>query len=278
MEKLRGFYRYLREKYNLLSVKKYTTLAGTLVFFLIMSIVPLSFWLTLLIGRLPIQTEQVLALPVFESVKDILLYVQQEAANATTGASLVLLVTTLYSSTNLFYQMRRSGELIYDFHPERQGLKIRLGAFVLLIIVVATVAVFSLTFALGSFLFSRVLPKAWERIADYALLLSVSFFLVWLLNMYICPFKAKRRWFLPGTAITIVAWTVAVIGFSVYLKISNVSRLYGALSTIIVFLLWLYLLMVGFIAGVIFNSEKIAKLQKKQKRRKKKEKQRILFS
>ena len=79
MEKLRGIYRYLREKYNLLSVKKYTTIAGTLVFFLIMSIVPLSFWLTLLIGKLPIQADRVLSLPVFDSVKDILLYVQKDA-------------------------------------------------------------------------------------------------------------------------------------------------------------------------------------------------------
>lgn len=278
MEKLRGLYRYLREKYDLLSVKKYTTLAGTLVFFLIMSIVPLSFWLTLLIGKLPIQTDKVLTLPVFDSVKDILLYVQKEAANATAGASVILVFTTLYSSTNLFYQMRRSGELIYDCHPEGQGLKIRLGALVLLIIVLATVVLFSLVFALGSFLFSRLLSKTWEQIADYLLLGAVSFLLVLLLNMYICPFKAKLRYFLPGTGVTLVAWTVAVVGFSIYLKIGNVSRLYGALSTIIVFLLWLYILMIGFIAGVIFNSDKIAKMQKKAKNRKKKEKQHILFS
>jgi membrane protein len=278
MEKLRGLYRYLRKKYDLLSVKKYTTLAGTLVFFLIMSIVPLSFWLTLLIGKLPIQADKVLTLPVFDSVKDILLYVQKEAANATAGASVILVFTTLYSSTNLFYQMRRSGELIYDFHPEGQGLKIRLGALVLLIIVLATVVLFSLVFALGSFLFSRLLSKMWERIADYLLLAAVSFLLVLLLNMYICPFKAKLRFFLPGTWVTLVSWTVAVVGFSVYLKIGNVSRLYGALSTLIVFLLWLYILMIGFIAGVIFNSDKIAKMQKKAKNRKKKEKQHILFS
>lgn len=275
MEKLRGLYRYLREKYDLLSLKKYTTLAGTLVFFLIMSIVPLSFWLTLLIGKLPIQTEEVLALPLFDSVKDILLYVQREAANATAGASVILIFTTLYSATNLFYQMRRSGELIYDVHPERQGLKIRLGALVLLIVVMATVVVFSLVFALGSFLFSRFLSKTWERVADYVLLAAVSFLLVLLLNIYICPFKAKIRYFLLGTSITLVAWTLAIVGFSIYLKISNVSRLYGALSTIIVFLLWLYILMIGFIVGAIFNSEKIAKLQKK---RKKKEKRGILLS
>ncbi len=263
MEKLRSLYRYLREKYDLLSVKKYTTIAGTLVFFLIMSIVPLSFWLSLLVGRLPIQTEQILSLPVFDSVKDILFFVQKEATSATTGASVILIFTTLYSSTNLFYQMRKSGELIYDYHPERQGLRLRFGALILLIIVMATVVAFLLVFALGSFVFSRLLSKAWERIADYALLAAVAFLLVLLLNMYICPYKEKVRFFLPGTALTVLSWASAVIGFSVYLKIGNISRLYGALSTIIVFLLWLYILMICFIVGVIINSEAVLRQRKK---------------
>ena len=112
MKKLRAAYQYLKEKYALLSLRKYTTLAGTLVFFLIMSIVPLSFWLTILIGKLPIDAERVLQLSVFGSVKNVLLYVWEEAANATTGASVLLIFTTLYSATNLFYQMRRSGESV----------------------------------------------------------------------------------------------------------------------------------------------------------------------
>ncbi|MBQ7831690.1 MAG: YihY/virulence factor BrkB family protein [Clostridia bacterium] len=257
MEKLRAVYRYLREKYDLLSLKKYNTIAGTLVFFLIMSIVPFSFWMTLIIGRLPIDTGRVLSLSVFDSVKDILLYVQKEATNATASASIILIFTTLYSSTNLFYQMRRSGEIIYDFHRERQGLRLRVGALVLLIIVMASVVTFLLIFALGSFLFSRLLSGWWAKLADYLLLTAVAFFLVLLLNMYICPYKTSVRNFLFGTVITVVAWVGAVIGFSVYLRISNVNRLYGALSTIIVFLLWLYILMICFVVGVILNSEKI---------------------
>ncbi len=269
MKKLRAVYRYLRGKYDLLSLKKYSTIAGTLVFFLIMSIVPLSFWLSLLIGRLPIQAERVLALPVFESVKDILSYVQREAANATTGASIILVLTTLYSSSNLFFQMRKSGELIYDYHAERQGLKIRLSALVLLIVVMATMIGFLLVFALGSFLFSRLLSQTWERVADYLLLAGVAFFLVLLLNVYVCPFKMQARSFLLGTTVTVGAWALALVGFSVYLKVSNVRRLYGALSTIIVFLLWLYILMIGFIVGVILNSERILKKHKKKKLRNK---------
>ena len=101
MEGLKKAYAFVKDKYDLLSVKKYTTIAGTLVFFLIMSIVPLTFWLTLLLGKLPVNMEDIFSLPVFSSVKDVLYYVQREAQTATASVSIVLLVTTLYSSTTL---------------------------------------------------------------------------------------------------------------------------------------------------------------------------------
>ena len=264
MERLRKFYRFLKEKYDLLSLKKYTTLAGTLVFFLIMSIVPLTFWLTLLIGKLPINTEKILELPVFESVKNVLLYVQREAKSATAGASVLLIVTSLYSATNLFYQMRKSGELIYEYPREKSGWRLRVGALVLTFVVLLAVVLFFVLFAIGAWLFSKYFTSFWERFADYTLLLALAFGLVWLLNAYICPYKTSFKRFLPGTVITVAAWSVAVLGFTVYLQISNMNKLYGALSVIIVFLLWLYILMIGFIAGVILNSEKIS-FERKQK-------------
>ncbi|MBE5751744.1 MAG: YihY/virulence factor BrkB family protein [Clostridia bacterium] len=266
MEQLRKSYRYLKDKYRLLSEKKYTTIAGTLVFFLIMSVVPLAFWLTLIIGRLPVKFDGIFRLSVFDSVKNVFSYVQREAENATASVSVLLLVTTLYSATNLFYQMRRSGEIIYEHRHETQGLRMRVGAVALMFIVMLLVAAFALALAVGTFLFSRLLPEKLEIVADYLLLIALSFALVLLLNAYICPYKRPLKTFVRGTLITVVAWAGAVIGFTVYLRVSNVARLYGALSVIIVFLLWLYVLMICFIAGVIFNSEAI-ETQRKAKNR-----------
>ena len=270
MERLRKFYRYVKQKYDLLALKKYTTIAGTLVFFFIMSIVPLAFWLSLLIGRLPIDTESILALSVFDSVEDILTYVQREAENATASVSVILLVTTLYSSTNLFYQMRKSGEIIYDYRRKKAGLKVRLGALILLGIVMAMVIFFLLLFALGAFLFSRLLSGIWEKLADYTLLGALAFLLVLLLNVYICPYKTKMKHFLRGTFLTLGAWTIAVVGFSVYIRLGNVGRLYGTLSAVIVFLLWLYVMMICFIVGVILNSEQITEERARDRKRKRK--------
>ena len=268
MEWIRRVYRRVKEKYDLLTQKKYTTIAGTLVFFFVMSIVPLSFWLTLLIGKLPIDTERILALPVFDWVKNILTYVQREAKSATASISIVLLLTTLYSSTTLFYQIRRSGEIIYDYRRKKRGIKIRLGALLLLGIVLGLIVAFLMLFAFGTFLFSKWLSSVWKRLADYLLLFSLAFLLVLLLNVYICPYKTKMKDFLFGTFLTMGAWVIAIIGFSIYMQFGNVGRLYGALSVIIVFLLWLYVLTTCFIAGVIFNSEKITKRRREKRKRK----------
>ena len=206
-------------------------------------------------------------------MKNVLLYVQKEATNATAGVTVILLVSTLYSSTNLFYQMRRSGEIIYEYPRPKQGLKLRAGALVLMLVLMALLLVFVLLLALGTFLFDGFLPSAWQTALDYVLLAALAFALALLLNMYICPYKAKLRYFLGGTALTVAFWAVAVVGFAAYLKISNMEKLYGALSTVIVFFLWLYVLMLCFIAGVIFNSEKITSERKREnkKRRKRKE-------
>lgn len=269
MKKLRRLYREGKRKYDVLTAKKYTTLAGTLVFFFVMSVMPLSFWLSLFLAKLPVDTNQILELPVFDSVKTVLSYVRTEAENATAGVSLVLLVTSLYSATNLFYQMRRSGELIYDYRRPKRGLRLRVGALALTLIVLATFAAFLLIFALFAFLAAHVLSKPLERVCDYLLLTGFSFALVMLLNAYVCPYKVRFRRFLLGSFVTVGAWAVAVVGFSMYIKIGNVSRLYGALSAVIVFLLWLYALMICFVVGVIVNSEKITKELRASRRRKK---------
>ena len=246
---------FLKRKYDLLVLKKYTTLSGTLVFFFIMSVIPLTFWLTLFLGKLPIDTELLLNLPVFDSVKNVLTYIQAEARNATAGASVFLLVTTLYSSTNFFYQMRRSGEIIYGFSQKKAGLKVRLSALLLFFFIILLIMIAFALFALCMYLVSRLIPLKIGKIADYLLLLSLAFVFVLLLNVYVCPYKKPVGGFIPGTLWTVFAWSFAVIGFSVYLQWSNMDRLYGTLSTIIVFLLWLYVLMLGFVSGVILNSE-----------------------
>ena len=267
MGKSRNIGEYLLDSFALLSEKKYTTIAGTLVFFFLMSIVPMLFWTTLLLGKLLVEISVSIALPGTETVAELLQYLQREAQNATSGASVFLLVTSLYSATNLFYQMRKSGELIYGVPYGPQGLKTRLGALVLLFLVFALIAVAAIAFTVLSFFLSKVNVGVWETVFKYALLVLLAFLTVLFLNLYICPYRVPIRHFFFGSLLTVCAWAVAIVGFALYLRIGNVGRLYGTLSAVIVFLLWLYMLTVCFVSGVILNSERVLSATEKKRRR-----------
>jgi uncharacterized BrkB/YihY/UPF0761 family membrane protein len=254
----------IKKTYSVLSEYKYTTLAGTLVFFLIMSLIPLSFWLTLLFGNFRLQTDDILNLQLFSWAKDFLLFVQSNAEGATSGVSVLFLITTLWSCTSFFYHLRRIGEIIYRYKRKKHGWKVRLSAVALTFLVLLFIAIATGLLG-GTIWFTRSLPKWLQYPVVYVFVLAIGFLVAWAFNHYICPYKIRPSQTALGSFYTAIAWLIASIAFSVYLQLSNAERLYGALSIVIIFLLWLYWMMICFTSGVIFNRYHVAKNRLKEK-------------
>lgn len=252
-EHIRDIYSKVRGALSYLSSKKYTTLAGTMAFFLVMSVVPFLFWLTLLFGKLNIDISQIFELEIFGEVRELLLYFRDSAQSATAGASIVLLVTTLYSSTNLFYHMRRSGEIIYDSRRRKGSIALRISALGLIFLVMLLLLSGIGVFLLGNDILVRVFPSFIAQIGVYVLFGVFAFALVLLLNLYICPYRIGVRSAVWGSLLTVLLGGLASFGFSIYTQFSSMEKLYGAAVFFILFLLWLYLLMLCFVIGVVFN-------------------------
>ena len=261
---IRNAVRGVRAAFAYLSAKKYTTLAGTMAFFLVMSVVPFLFWLTLLFGKLHIDYAAIFDFEIFADFKEIFLYFREAAESATASASVVLLVTTLYSSSNLFYHMRRSGEIIYDVTRKKAALFGRVSAGALIFIVMLLLFVGISLFLLGTALLPRILPSFAAQFAVYVLFGCVVFALLLLLNLYICPYRVRVGDVLWGSLLTLLLGGIAPFGFSIYVRFSSIGKLYGAAVFLILFLLWLYVLMTCFVIGVIFNCYLLER-DKKQK-------------
>ncbi|MBO5525862.1 MAG: YihY/virulence factor BrkB family protein [Clostridia bacterium] len=240
--------------YAELTDKKYTTIAGTLVFFLIMSLLPFMFWLFLLFGKFHLQTEQILELDVFEGVKELLLYCKQAAQEATSGATLTLLMTTMYSSTNLFYHMRRSGEIIFDDEQRKGGWRLRFSALMLLLLMFLFFFSAGVVLLFGKRLFERMFVRWLADLLVYLLLFLIAFGILLILNFYICPYRLRWRDVFPGCFLSTTLWIAASVGFGLYLKFFQPNRLYGKIAVFFVFLLWIYLMISCFIIGVIYNA------------------------
>ena len=129
-----SFLNRARAQYAAFAEQRYTTIAGTLVFFLVTSLVPLLFFLTLLVGSAGISAEEIFGLELFDWAKDFLVYLTQHAEKASAGANVLFIATTLWSATGFFYHLKRSGEIIYGA-PFRRGIRVRVGATVCALVV-----------------------------------------------------------------------------------------------------------------------------------------------
>ena len=136
-------------------------------------------------------------------------------ATGATAAAAVLLFTSLYSATSFFYHLRRGGEIISGYARKKSGWRVRISALLFSFAVMAAAALLLAAYAGGAFFLARLFSGKVLFAANYVLLLSLSFFLVLMLNAYVCPYKTKPREIVKGTLFTVAAWAAALAGFAV---------------------------------------------------------------
>lgn len=251
-----GAFQRGRGVYATLVEYKYTTIAGTLVFFLVLSLVPLLFFLTLIFGG-KISLQQVFELELFDWAKDLIAYLDAHASSAGVGAGILFIVTTVWSATGFFYHLRRSGEIICEVRRGRCGWKLRLISAAFALAAVLFIALAG-GVVVGANLLTRSLPGWASLIIVYSLVALFGFFGAWILNACACPYRVSPAKTAIGSAGTALSWLVAAVFFRIYLAFANPAKLYGALSAVVVFLIFLYWLMICFTAGMIYNFRRLS--------------------
>jgi len=88
----------------------------------------------------------------------------------------------------------------------------------------------------------------------------LALFSAFLLLYWRGPAGPRRRpaAYVPGAGLASGLWVLASVGFSVYVaNFSTYDATYGALGTVIVLLVWLYLGNMAFLLGGLFNAERL---------------------
>jgi membrane protein len=244
MHKLLAIYRYFADK-------KFSTIAGTLVYFLLMSITPFLLWLTLFIGNFNI--EKLLSHEVFSAVQPIVSYLKSSAESAASSAGIILLVTSLYSSTNFFFHLRRSGEIIYGKKTSRGGIKLRLYAIVIIFGIIFAISIMAAIPIFNRVLLYTFLPRVVADCLATIFLCVTALFVSLLLNYFACPYKLKFSDAVAGSLLTTILWIILAVGFTIYMRFANPVKLYGKIASFIIFLLWCYVMINCLVIGIIYN-------------------------
>ena len=115
--------------------------------------------------------------------------------------------------------------------------------------------------------FSEYFPAWITRILSISLVAGVFFLLVVVIDKTATPTLSMRKHVYRGAFVTLGYTAIASIIFSIYLALfANFNQLYGSLSTLLLFLLWMYLISKGIVVGIVVNyyfDKKIEQINKK---------------
>ena len=103
----------------------------------------------------------------------------------------------------------------------------------------------------------------------------LAMFLSFSIIYYFAPDLKERRWYwvTPGSAVGVLLWLVASVGFRIYLHFfDSYSATYGSLGAVIILMLWLYItgfaiLVGGEVNWVIENQDRTETAFEEEKRR-----------
>ncbi len=179
--------------------------------------------------------------------------------------AIVSLVGALWSASGYVAAFMRAANAIYDVpegRPIWKKLPVRLGVTIvtgvlLSISAFAIVLTGRLSEQVGKLLgVGGAAVTAWNIAKWPVLVLIVS--LVFAILYWASP-NARQggfRWVSPGGVVAVVIWLVGSAGFGLYVaNFSSYNKTYGALATIIIFLVWLYLTNTAVLLGAELNAE-----------------------
>lgn len=233
-------------------------ISGSWAFFFLLSAVPLVLLTVMAFDFFGVDVSFLLSDMPSELGEGLSLIVSV-ATDASKGATFILIVTSLYSSSRLFSYMLKDGDLIYGASRRKNSLLTKAFGFlvmflVFLVFLLAGVAIL-LSKKLGLFLSFGAANTVSEKILLNFLVISAAYAIIITLDMFICPLKNKLKAVMLGAFVTLAFAVLGSIGFAAYLHyFASYNDLYGSLTAVVVFMLWVYIVMIGLTTGNVFIS------------------------
>jgi membrane protein len=180
-------------------------------------------------------------------------------------AFIIGLAVALWSASGYIAAFMRASNVIWDVpegRPIYKRLPIRLGVTLLTVVLLtvsaaAVVLTGSLASKVGGVIgVGSTAVTIWD-IAKWPVMLVIVAFILAILY-YAGPNVRQpgMAWVSPGSVLAVVLWVLASALFAFYVsQFSSYSKTYGALASVIVFLVWLWLTNVVILFGAELNAE-----------------------
>lgn len=240
---------------NYAEEKRISTVAGAWVFYFVSAIVPLTFLFITAYGVFGVDVSKDLVSRLPEQFRENA-YLLVETANRASGKVTVFFVfTTLFSSSALIRQMLKDGSRIYGVERKGKGVKRIVEGVFAVCVLFFVFMLCALLILFGKHLLNTVFHG--EKKGLITVLTAVSFTLISyavivLLNLFICPIDTKKSVVLFCSLISLALVFLGTMALKFYVEFfSRYNRFYGGLAGAIGLLTWTYWCMLGLVVGVV---------------------------
>lgn len=263
---MKKFARRLYDQIMALPTQEIQTYAGSTAFFLLLAAVPFAMFLLALIQFTPLAHIDLMAhisISVPNTVKPLVDEIFKDIENNGSAALLsVSVVTAIYTATRGIFALMKGMNIMYGVKDDRQpALKwIIAGIYTLITVLLILLAAILLvladtirTFITRTFPHITALVEFIINVRMITMLAIMTFF--FLLIYLVLPNRHSRILHqLPGAVFSALGWVISSIAFSFYLEhFANYSQIYGSLTTIIIAMIWIYMLMSILFIGALVN-------------------------
>jgi membrane protein len=189
-----------------------------------------------------------------------------QGSRGTSGVAFVAgLVGAIWAASGYIAAFMRASNAIYDIEEGRpiwKTIPVRLGVTIVMLLMLAisalaVVVTGGLAGQVGKLLgVGNSAVTVWDIAKWPVLLLVVS--LMFSILYWAAP-NVKHpgfRWLSPGSAFAVVLWLIASGLFALYVaNFSSYNKTYGALGSVIIFLVWLWISNIAILLGAELNAE-----------------------
>lgn len=267
--------KFINEIIKALKRKEMSILPGNLSFFLVLSLIPIFTIIVYIASLFSISIDTVVNLVnkflPQESASIVIDIISGKGFDGSVG---IFIIIAIIVATNGTYALIQVSNSLYNF-KETQELKDRIRSFLILVVIIMLFLFLLIVPIFGNQILNVI--KAIEGLTSIVDDIQFVFNIIkWPFTFLIIYFNVKLIYTISpsnkirsytttyGALLTTILWIMATSIFSYYLKhFARYDLLYGNLSSIIILMMWIYILCYIFILGIAINSTKYNNLENK---------------
>ena len=244
--------------------KNISAFASSTSFFLFLSMIPLLMALCAILPYTRLTEENLLmAITKFtpDAMNGLVVSVVSDVYARSAGTITIFAIVTIWSASKAMLALIRGLNAVNDFEERRNYFVLRFIACIYTVIILAATILALLVMVFGNvivdFLLADIPPLhiLVQFVMRFRFLFSwaVLTFVFALIYAYVPSNKLRFRGQVPGAAFSAIMWGAASYAFSIYVDHFNGFGTYGGLTTVVIMMLWFYLLMYILMIGAHIN-------------------------